>query len=374
MGEKLRLLYLSNETKEGDQRARRKIFSDMLMTGRLEALEVYPYRVVGQADGWMKMMLKLLQVATEFLPTGIYWQGMTVGDIDDGIMEKLKALRSRPVLCNENGDVFGNFWVRPHPKVLPKLCRHMDVTFNSGLGREARYLKREGAQRVYLMPHGYDDVSFGDPFPEDYHPEFDVVMIANATRPRKPFASMPGIKARDSLVKALDHVFGSRLALYGQGWGSLRCARGPVSFFKQHEAYRNARVGVGLPNFFDIDYYESNRPFNAVGTGIPYVSGYSSRFDRILADGVHCFYFRTVDEAVDIVRRVVSLPEEERLAFGKVAADYVRSRHTVRQRMEIIVTTLERAREAARTGASFPEPLYDFFVDEAGAAEARAAT
>jgi len=360
---KLRLLFLPFEDVEGDQRARRKIFADMLQEGRLEALEIFPYLIFARKNGWKSMYQKIYELARDFQADAIYWHGIChVMPTDEKILAQIKDLPSKPAFCNENGDPFGNFWVSPYPKSLLSLVRYTDVCFNAGLGRAAEYLKKHGAKQVYFLPHGYDDVTFGNPISENKDYKNDLVMIANQWKSRRPFASAPGAKSRPQLVKALQEEFGDRFALYGKGWDEFKCSRGPIDFFEQTNAYNSSRVAIGMPQFNDIEYYESNRPFNSIATGVPYVSGYSPKFEQVLKEGEHCHYFKTPQEAVDKVKWLLSLPDQERTDMGRKAAEYVRSHHTQRHRMEILISILEGIWAHKHLKTEFPQPITTFFA------------
>lgn len=359
---KLRLLYLPVETKEGDQRARRKIFADMLTEGRLEALEIFSYRLFGREHGWDAMAERVYQLAKEFEADAIYWHGVWEGHLNEKIMIQIKNLPSIPVICNENGDPFGNFWVVPYPKSLLTLVKYTDLCFNQGLGRMAEYLRRNGARHVYLLPAAYDDVTFNLPINRQQEKSYDLVMIANKWKFRRPFASAPGTKNRPILIKLLEEEFGERFALYGNGWDNFSSSKGPIDFFKQIDVYNASKVAIGIPQFSDIEYYDSNRPFNTIATGIPYVSGYSPKFDEILKDGVHCHYFRTLNEAVDKVKWLLNMPEQQRLEMALKAADYVRRHHTQRSRMEILISTLEGIWAHKHCNSPFPEEIKTFIA------------
>lgn len=177
--------------------------------------------------------------------------------------------------------------------------------------------------------------------PENYSPVYDVVMIANNVRTRRPFASMPGQKERVALVKQLSKTFGKRFALFGKGWDGLDCAQGPIDFFKQAEVYHNARVGIGCANFLDIDYYDSNRLYIAIATGTPYVSRYVPKIDKLLEDGEHCFFYKSNDEAIQTVKKIVDMDDSKRVAMGLRAAEYVRTNHSVDSRMEQLLSVVE---------------------------------
>jgi hypothetical protein len=359
---KLRLLYLPVENIEGDQRARRKIFADMLSEGRLEALEIFSYRIFGRQHGWESMIQKIYELARDFEADAIYWHGVWEGNLNEKIMLQIKNLPTKPAICNENGDPFGNFWVVPYPKSLLSLVKHTDVCFNSGLGRVADYLIKHGAKHIHLLPHGYDDVSFNYSINQEDNYQHDLVMIANQWTSKRPFASAPGATTRPKLIKALQEEFGSKFAVYGKGWDIFSSAKGPIDFFKQNEVYNNSKIAIGLPQFSDIDYYDSNRPFNTIATGIPYVSGYSPKFDQILKEGEHCYYFKTPQEAVDKVKWLLSLPEKQRIEMGRKAAEYVRTNHTQRHRMEILMSTLEGIWAHKHLNTDFPKADMSFLA------------
>ncbi|MDO8846598.1 glycosyltransferase [Methylicorpusculum sp.] len=359
---KLRLLYLPVENIEGDQRARRKIFADMLSEDRLEALEIFSYRLFGRQHGWEAMMQKIYELARDFAADAIYWHGVWEGPLNEKIMLQIKNLPNKPAICNENGDPFGNFWVVPYPKSLLSLVKYTDVCFNQGLGRMADYLKANGAKHVYLLPAAYDHISFNQPITVNIEKQFDLVMIANRWTYKRPFASAPGAKNRPLLIKALQEEFGDKFALYGKGWERFSSSKGPIEFFKQIDAYNSSKIAIGLPQFSDIEFYDSNRPFNTIATGIPYVSGYSPKFDQILKEGEHCHYFKTPKEAVDKVKWLLSLPEEQRIEMGRKAAEYVRANHTQQHRMEILITTLEGVWAHKHLKADFPEADMSFLA------------
>jgi len=360
---KLRLLYLPMENVEGEQRARRKIFSDMVESGRLEALEILPYVVYGRKHGSKQMCQKIYELARDFQADAIYWQGIWYdGSLDEKMLARLTELPAKPVFCNENGDAFGNFWVAPYPKSLISLVKYTDVCFNQGLGRMAEHFKSKGAKHIHLLPAAYDHVSFNQPINNQAEKKYDLVMIASLHRPRKPFASMPGAKQRPYLIKAFHEEFGDKFALFGHGWSEFSYARGPVDFFSQVDTYNSARVAIGGPQFSDIDYYDSNRIFNTIATGIPYVSGYSPKFDQILKDGEHCHYYKTIQEAVDKVKWLLSLSEQQRQDMGRKAAEYVRTHHTQLHRMEILVKTLEGIRAHKHENKPFPNQDLSFLA------------
>ena len=366
----LRVLYLAYEHKEGDQRGRIRVFRDMLANGRLAALEIFSYKMIANLQGWPQMWQRLLEVANKFQPTAIYWQHMVSGEIDEQALQKIKSIASRPMLVSETGDAFGNFWIKPFSRVLLRAAQLSDATFLSGLGRQKTFLEKRGARNVLLLPHGLDEGDFGQPFKGTYEPCYDVAMIANRISSRKPFGEMPGQRLRKDLIRRLIAEFGDGFALYGNGWDQYPVAKGPVSFFDQDKVYRESRLGIGNANFLDIEYYESNRPFIAIASGVPYISMYVPGMDRMLVDGEHCFYYRNNAEAIHVIKQQLQLSDEQRLTFGASAAQFVREKHSLARRMETLITTIERLREAKMEGRDSFQPVEDFFIKPASSAKA----
>ena len=103
-----------------------------------------------------------------------------------------------------------------------------DVTFLCGLGRQKEYMTEHGVHSVYHLLNGFDSESFGKPFPQNNVPQYDVVMIANRIRSRKPFGKFPGQRERKRLARLLTDEFGDGFALYGNGWEDYSSGRGPI--------------------------------------------------------------------------------------------------------------------------------------------------
>lgn len=352
---KTRLLFFSYEKEPGDQHARRTIFQRMLQAGRIESLEIVPWIRSQRDHGPRKMLEQLLETARSYEPTAIYWQGPGSGSLDEGLLERFQQLPSNPAICNDSGDAFGNFWIRPYPAAYLQISRMVDISYSCGLGRAERRLKKAGVRHVHLLPNSYDDIRFNSPLDRELNTNFDIVMIANLTRSRKPMGSFPGAKLRARLARALSRRYGKRFALYGSGWPEYESARGPLPPARQEAAYQSAKIAIGAPNFLDIEYYDSNRLLNAIGSGTPYVSGYSPKLDELFTDGKHCHFFRTVDESIKIIDKLLELPDGERRAMGTLAAKHVREIHSTSARMEQVVDTLEKVWAAKHLDAPFPQ-------------------
>jgi spore maturation protein CgeB len=301
------------------------------------------------------MLEELLETARSYQPTAIYWQGPGSGALDESLLEKFQQLPSKPAICNDSGDAFGNFWIRPYPAAYLQISRMVDISYSCGLGRAERRLRKAGVRHIHLLPNSYDDIRFGTPLDQRVDAEFDIVMIANLTLSRKPMGSFPGARLRARLARALSKRYGKRFALYGSGWPEYESALGPLPPEKQETAYQSARIAIGAPNFLDIDYYDSNRLLNAIGSGTPYVSRYSPKLEELFTDGKHCHFFRTVDESIKTIDRLLELPDSERQTMGTLAARHIRETHSTTARMEQVLDTLDKVWASKHLGAPFPQ-------------------
>ena len=331
---KLRLLYLPIEGYLGDQVATRAAFEKMLETGRLEAYEAFSflceYRHLGN---WDRMLEKLLEVATAFQPTAIFWELQASGRVPKEFTRKLKNLASHPVISQRTGDSYWN-----PPKSMVEFGREIDVTFLTGSTLIPGFQKA-GCKDVRLLPERLDTLRFGKPWKRTGHPDFDVVMIANYYK-QLWFRRFPGQTDRLRLVKAFTKNFGKRFGLFGRGWEGQPCWQGVVPYEKQQEPMRNSWLVLGVNNWNHVHYF-SDRLLNSLSSGVPVLYKYFPGAEDFFKDGVHCRFFYETEEAVPKAVEMLDSPEEVRERIGGDGAEIAIKEHSVERRTEQLLDILE---------------------------------
>lgn len=362
----MRLLFMMQGRSPSDHPGWVDACDRLLSEGALTDWRALPYYGLADTAGWEGVWSEALRTARAMEADAIilqYFHGPIPDPAD--FIDRLRQLPSRPVIAVISGDPFGRFTGRL-PKPFRTAARLADVTFLTEMGGLARDLARSGARRVTLLPEGYCQVRFDGAFDAmAYRPDCDVVFVGNRIRVRNPTRYLfLAAWRRLQQVKALQKRYGRRFALYGTGWEGWPSARGPISFDKQHEVYRNARVIVGPHPNGHMDYYMSNRSTVAILSGIPFVDVRVPRVDRIFRDGTQVFLHRGTRDLLATCDRLLDLGDAERLEIGRRAAAGVVTRHSQIRRMRLLLTILSDIRSAASAGRTPSPPPLDYFLPE----------
>ena len=320
-----RLLYLPNELEEWEQYGPRSVFENMLTSGELSDYHVYSFLIEQKERGSTKAALEgLLEIAEHFQPDIILWQHPGNFQIPPGFGFRLKNISSNPVLAYDERDVYGGKR-KPFTSGMLTLAKEADLLFLVGLGRYADLFRQAGAKRIFFSPHCIDTLRFGKPWNPPGNRTFDVVMIGNVFRPTRLKPGLPGWKNRFELAERLDKLLGDRFALYGRGWGELSSAKGELSFLRQEEILRQSWLSVGWDYYDNTPFYFSNRLPIALMSGVAHVTNYQPGYEIMFDNGRDLCYARSVDEMIDIVRYLLSLPKERLLELGLAGQQYAKA-------------------------------------------------
>jgi hypothetical protein len=321
----LRLLYLPNELEEGEQFGPRSVFESMLTFGELAAYQAYSFLVEEKRGGSSTRVLDgLLEIAERFQPDIILWQHPGNFPIPSGFGYRLKNINSRPVLVYDERDVYGGKR-KPMTLSMCTLALEADIVFLVGLGSYADLFHRAGANKIFYSPHCIDKLRFGHPWEPPDQRRFDVAMIGNIYRPISLKPGLPGWKNRSRLAEQLSELLGARFALYGRGWNSLTAARGELAFLKQEDAVRESWLSVGWDYYDHTPFYFSNRLPIALMSGVAHVTNYQPGYEIMFENGKDLCYAHTVDEMIDVVRYLLSLPRSRLIEMGIRGQQYAQA-------------------------------------------------
>ena len=354
----------------------RRMVTDDTLRG-FDVVEVDPSDPSGR-DGryWDTLVAHVREHGTEYVVLH-HFHTDRLPDPRDGI-ERLKALPHRPLVALSNGDPFFDRLFRPSfPKMFVQAAEVADVVFSSSMGVSADHLVERADCRMTLLPLGACQARFGEHLSDQpTRPEFQVVFIGSNNRARNPLRSYHWFaRRREQLVRKLSERFGSGFAVFGNGWDGIEGWQGPVPYEQQRETCRRAEVVVGGVPFSPARYYLSDRPFNQITAGVPFVDLAVEGVETILRDGEHWHLAASIGELVDRCDDLLSQPAAQRAAFGAAAARYVHANHTEEARCRSMMATLTSLRPALLEGSSPPPPDLGFFLPEVDrAAETELAT
>lgn len=330
MKQALRLFYLPNEGKEGDQIGPRRAFERFLAEGSLSAYQAYSYLVRNRALGDHRLALEeLLNAARVFAPDLIFVQHINnTYPVDRAFFKKLKAIPSKPKFVVWEGDPYGRR-IKPLDSTLKAVMAESDLAFLVGLGYLADAVREAGAPIIRFAPHSYDSVRFDLPWEPPCQRPLDAVMIANLHAIKRiPGLYLPGGRQRKQLAKAFHKSFRERFAVYGggAGWKGEAYSRGPIPFHEQSDKIHSAWMSVAWDHFDEIPMYSSDRLPISLACGVPHLTNFQPGYKVAFGGIPGLYWFHTPQEAVDIALYLLSMPIDRRLELGRAAAEEMRRR------------------------------------------------
>lgn len=319
-----RLMYWPNEPIQDDptryQLGGRHAFNAMLVDGTVSALDIYPYRRCRAEAGSLSHFEDLaVDHARSFGPDILFVQHVAGTDISENLWRRLREALPGTTIVYHEADAFGHLAKRIDAAAVA-ILQHAHLVLAVGLGPLADILGKPGNLPVEYSPHCFDRARFAAHEPTLEAKTHDIVMIGNCgLRRRLKFVYMPGGRRRAQFVKELNGIFGARFALYGSGWDGLEAARGRSDFLKQEQTIQSGRISANWDHFDHIPYYFSDRLPISLAAGVPHVTSYHQGYEHIFRDCPGLYACRTVAEAVDCCRWLLSRPDDDLLEEGLAA-------------------------------------------------------
>jgi spore maturation protein CgeB len=223
---------------------------------------------------------------------------------------------------------YSAFWyfdlrIPPIQDVLT-LGRMVDAMFTTYLPQVETY-RALGVPNVMHLPQGMDP-KLDRParwIPRRY--QCEVAFIGNANSAH-----------RETVLRAIARD--CDLQIRGPGWdksSGLPVAGGPVYGRAYARAVGGAAVSLGASSLAaQVSQFASasNRMWKVMGCGGFYLGEWVEGIETLAQGGVHCNWYRTPEEAVDLVRHYLDHPEE-RKRIAKAGRKYALEHHTYAHRV-----------------------------------------
>lgn len=320
------LLFLNGP--EGWQTGIEDGFASLQSKGEISELKQFYFEAFAKQKSSAECLLKIKQLAVEFLPELIVFFHIGNFPITADLIIGLKNLPSKPYIVYDEGDMYGGF-AKPPMRPMKVLMKYADAVSIRGLGEWALYVGSLNNNIIYT-PHHNDIARFDQGLALKEVRENEVILIGNRQKSRLwgNIRCMPGVRGRERFARSMAGHFGDRFKLYGNGWSSFPCNCGPVGFQDQMDYYKNTWITVAYEHYPDIPYYFSNRLPAALMAGSLYVCHYHQGYEKIFDEGDFIFFFKSNDEAVDIVNYILSLKKEDLMARSRRAIQFAKERYS----------------------------------------------
>jgi len=262
----------------------------------------------------------LLRICREFRPDWIHMQLQFTGMVPSATIRAIKSELPSVKITNWTGDIRAE--IKPY---FIEIGRCVDVPLISSEGQVSLY-KKYGCPNVEYWQIGID--------PKVFHPlskaernvlhlrmKHDVSFCAIKTN------HFPDSALRQKIVNALSKSFGTRFAIYGDGWGRLTSARGRVGYYGQNGVYNGSKIAINVNHFNNVELYFSDRQLITMASGTPVICKYIPGLERYFENRVDVIWFNTPAECVELVAYYLKHPEEAE-KIGQSGAKKVLEQHS----------------------------------------------
>jgi len=365
----MRLLFVVQGQGEQDQIGYTAAARQLLAEGSLDNLSFFfPLREYSQSNSWKDVWTALIEEAQATHPTCIFFQFFTYKSACvDFLIAGLKTLRPNPTIITSFGDAFSGGIFTPHPPAsYLELSRFSDINFQTTMGRCATYLKNRGSRTLVYCPHGFCQKRFlPDTKPTPNPKLFDVAFVGSRSISKNPFSIYFKYgHMRQDLVLLLQKDFSSRFGLYGQRWKGYPSWQGPIAYDDQLTAIRKSRLSFGgYPGSMEL-FYQSDRPWITLVSGVPLIDWDVPGLSWMLQNGDDWYPVSTPSQMINQIKFLLS--QDQKLLHEKAHLAGLRaaSHHSQYHRMRFMVRTASFRWKAKDSHKTPPLPPFDFFLPE----------
>jgi spore maturation protein CgeB len=223
---------------------------------------------------------------------------------------------------------FWYFDLPPKPQVLA-LARLVGSMYVTSPGQVERY-RAAGVAEVRFLPQGVDPVR--DRPARSAPPELD----CDAS-----FVGSGQYPHRYAVLRAVGAA--CRLQIRGPGWdgapAELPVAGGPVHGRRLRQVIRGAAISLGANASAEQDdepASASNRMWRILGCGGFYLGQHVPEIEQFAADGRHCAWYRSADQAAELAVHYLARPDE-RHRIADAGRAHALEHHTYARRVELLL-------------------------------------
>lgn len=311
------LLFLNGP--EGWQTGIEDGFTSLQSQGEISELKWFYFEEFAKKSSSNQCILKMVEVANDFLPELIVFFHIGIFPIKREFVLNLLSISSKPILVYDEGDMYGG-WAKPVSSSMKILLKYANVVSIRGLGKWHETVLKYNKNVIYT-PHHADIARFDVEPHLNFDRKDEIILIGNKVKPRflSKIRRLPGAELREKFAVEIGNAFPKKFKLYGNGWDKFTGNQGPIDFQQQIEYYKNALITVAYEHYPEIPYYFSNRLPIALLSGSIYVCHYHEGYEKIFNEGDFIFFFRTNQEAIDIIKYITSIGRENLIERSKRA-------------------------------------------------------
>jgi len=303
------LLFLNGP--EGWQTGIEDGFINLQAGGEISQLKWFYFEDYAKKFSESKSILKMIELANEFLPELIVFFHISKFPINKKCLQDIKDIQSRPLIVYDEGDMYGG-WAKPMTKNMKLIINFSDVVSIRGFGKWYNKVNSLNKNIIYTPNHA--DIARFDAEPHILKTrQYDILFIGNKLKSRiwGNLKRLSGANGRDNFVKNIGLNFPKEFVLFGNGWNGYIGARGPVPFQQQLSKFKDSWIILSYEHYPEIPYFFSNRLPIALLAGSIIVCNYHKGYEHIFKNCDFIYFFNSNSEAVDIIKYILSLDNEQ---------------------------------------------------------------
>lgn len=256
----------------------------------------------------------------------LFW--VHFGEFNGKLLKRLREISPHTVFVHGSGNqVLGDHNVCWY---IHKFRRFTDVVLTNTRDKERLNLIRKWIKRAgTLHMFGFDPTRFTAPKTKT---EFDCFFGGgDSVSNKKPNGRFPFSLFRRQLLEAVNKEF--KLLLRGGGtWPAhLNCQPGvrDLEYFREMQ---RAKIILGTYHL-DLEQYYTERTIYGGASGRLFMTRYIPGMEKDFTNGENIVWFKTVDEAMQLLHGYLQLPDDERKAIAKLQRAHFCVNHSWRARM-----------------------------------------
>jgi len=339
----MRLVMITNETREGNEAGLREAFGSMAARGEIASFQATaPAAHGGQADSHRARKEVLQLVEAESPDVLLVLSPKRLSPDAEWVRALRTALGAHGRILYWEGDPWSR-WRKPPAPAMRLWAAAADVVFSVALEPQSELLQRLGARRLEFIPHTYCHVQFKEA--EESDPTLtptthDVAVVGSRLAHFGLVSRLPGARERGQLVRRLQKEERLSVAVYGRGWRG-RGALGAVPYEDQISELRRARITANWDHFPRHAAYASDRLPVSMLAGRPHVTTAHPGSGWMPSEAAGLF---VEPSPKAVVRRVLALaerPSSELMELGAEAHRWVAHRLSDREAARFMLGAVE---------------------------------
>lgn len=294
-------------------------FTNLHLKGLISELKWFYFEEFVKSESASRCILKMHEIAIDFLPDLIIFFHIGRLSINKKFIIELKNIESKPLIVYDEGDMYGGF-SKPITKSMKLMFRFTDFVSIRGLGKW--YMKvRKFNQNVLYVPHSNSLLRFSEKLHLNKNKE--IIFIGNKVSSRLgQLRRLSGAYEREKYIIEMAKHFPNQISIYGKGWDNLNGYKGKLDFLKQIDVCQNAYIHISYEHYPEIPYYFSDRLPIALSAGQIYVCHYHVGYEDMFKNCDFIYFFKTTNEAIDIINYLFSLSNDELNKKSKNAKEF----------------------------------------------------